>query len=684
MTTESKFALPAAARKETTSSAGLFVGVSNFIDGSLGQVEFAVDDAVDLAHLFVLELGLIDPTKTVLLLSGAPRKKESQQRLRALEAVRVSRAAASTREVYAYAYGLGQRTDANGLFVVSFATHGITDSGQSILLMSETLRRRPVHTGLVLDVVLDDLALGRAERRLVLVDTCRETYTGANRGLNGEAEPLGEAFLESMKRARGCAILAGASRGGYSYDDPDRRNGVFTSALLEGIRGGAKSDRKGFITLGHLEVFVQKRVVEWVATNRPDHKSISLGITPTYDPGSMRQLPLAIQVKERQIHFEDRAKKMLARLVEQVGTSDPLFRDVDLALRSPSPGPAHFELLKEIATLTSTPRRRRGLRGFLEENAAALGLARAPKEKTNPKPVEPGDSGPAPKRGPTKPTPVRPRQPSRTKPSWAKHAGVDAQGRWATVPIDHNDLQLRWIPPGTGRIGSPPEESGRSRNEMTPRPVSFPEGFWMAQVPCIQGIWNSVMKTNPSRFRSPLRPVETATAEEVATFLANLSRFLPGARAELPNEAQWEYACRAGSPESTYAGDLVILGENNGPLLDAIAWYAGNSGVAFQLENGFDSSKWKEKQFPHVKAGTRQVAQKKPNAWGLYDMLGNVWERCWSVAASAETSSSPRQVFRGGSWYSGARLVRAASRLETDTNLEKGTFGFRFLVLDNA
>jgi sulfatase modifying factor 1 len=130
----------------------------------------------------------------------------------------------------------------------------------------------------------------------------------------------------------------------------------------------------------------------------------------------------------------------------------------------------------------------------------------------------------------------------------------------------------------------------------------------------------------------------------------------PGLGVRLPSEAEWEYACRAGTTTATYAGD--------GPqALDAIAWWSGNS----------------ERQ-------THPVKQKQPNAWGLHDMLGNVWE--WCSDSMRTYSSEPAvdpihavhgdpRVYRGGSWYSGARYVRAACRSARHPGYRSDAMGFR-------
>ncbi|MCA8968005.1 MAG: formylglycine-generating enzyme family protein, partial [Planctomycetes bacterium] len=154
----------------------------------------------------------------------------------------------------------------------------------------------------------------------------------------------------------------------------------------------------------------------------------------------------------------------------------------------------------------------------------------------------------------------------------------------------------------------------------------------------------------------------------------------------LPSEAQWEHACRAGTETAIYTGDLAILGTNNAPALHPIAWYGGNSGVDYDLQNGKDSSGWPEKQYPHTKAGTHPVKLKRANPWGLYDMLGNVWEWCQDDKRNYDktTQTNPMgsldagsyHVIRGGSWNGLARYMRAAYRRAIPSGRDDH-YGFR-------
>ena len=273
-----------------------------------------------------------------------------------------------------------------------------------------------------------------------------------------------------------------------------------------------------------------------------------------------------------------------------------------------------------------------------------------------------------------------------TKPSWARAIGRDGYGLWAELFVKGVGYRMRWIPPGRFVMGSPEGEPGRYKDEGPQHEVTITRGFWLGETPVTQALWEAVMGENPSHFKTPDRPVEQVSWEDCqgeGGLMERLHRALDPeegvgggdlGRFRLPTEAEWEYACRAGTRTATYAGAIEILGENNAPVLDEIAWYGGNSGVEYDLDEGVGSSEWSEKQHEHSKAGTRRVAQKLANAWGLHDMLGNVWEWCMDYADLASGyASEPQQdpsgpatgesrVSRGGAWYDDARRVRAAFR----------------------
>jgi formylglycine-generating enzyme required for sulfatase activity len=280
-------------------------------------------------------------------------------------------------------------------------------------------------------------------------------------------------------------------------------------------------------------------------------------------------------------------------------------------------------------------------------------------------------------------------------PDWASTWGQDRFGIYVAFQIGAASQRMRWIPPGRFWMGSPEDEAGRWEDEGPRHEVTLESGFWLFDTPCTQALWQAVMGENPSRFISPTRPVEQVSFDDVQRFLERVNERVPGLDLELPSEAQWEYACRAGTDTATYAGDMRIIGERNAPVLDAIAWYGGNSGVDFDLADGLDSSDWKEKQYNHTKAGTRKVGLKTPNPWGLHDMLGNVWEWCadaWHDSyAGAPTDGSARvaggaadRVLRGGSWNVNARYVRAASRDHYDPAYRGDSVGFRCARVQSA
>ena len=275
-------------------------------------------------------------------------------------------------------------------------------------------------------------------------------------------------------------------------------------------------------------------------------------------------------------------------------------------------------------------------------------------------------------------------------PDWASGWGQDRVGVFLELTVGCVTQRLRWIPPGRFTMGPPEDESGRYKDQGSCREVTLAEGFWLFDTPVTQALWQAVMGGNPSKFAGSTRPVERVSFEDAKRFIAQLNAHVPGLDLGLPSEAQWEYACRAGTQTALYSGPMEILGESNAPALDPIAWYGGNSGDAFELEEGWDTEGWDEQQYSHDKAGTHPVGRKKPNAWGLYDMLGNVWEWTedhWhrdyegaladgSAWLESEEDESGR-VVRGASWADDARDVRCAVRGRFGPGDRHGSVGFR-------
>lgn len=269
-------------------------------------------------------------------------------------------------------------------------------------------------------------------------------------------------------------------------------------------------------------------------------------------------------------------------------------------------------------------------------------------------------------------------------PVWACAAGQDRYGTFASFAIGQVRQRMRWIPAGPTMMGSPDDEVGRYDDETHFEVTT--QGYWIADTPVTQALWSAVMGANPSRFQHPDRPVEQINWHEACDFIARLNQAIPGMQARLPEGKEWERACRAATITATYAGHLEVPGAALDPTLDAIAWYAGNSGVDFDLSNGEPTEGWPEARPGFAAAGTRIVGQKRPNAWGLYDMLGNVWEWCvtshdvhepapWQDARGPDEAAY--RIVRGGSWKSEARQVRAAYWYSIRPQVPSAARGFR-------
>ena len=226
-------------------------------------------------------------------------------------------------------------------------------------------------------------------------------------------------------------------------------------------------------------------------------------------------------------------------------------------------------------------------------------------------------------------------------------------------------MEFVLIPGGTFWIGSADDDEDASDSEKPCHEVIISRQFYLGKYPVTQAQWKTVMGNNPSRCEGEKCPVETVSWNDVQEFIRKLNKMEGHGRYRLPTEAEWEYVCRAGSTTAYCFG-------NDRDKLGDYAWYGDNS------------RHWKNGEY-----GTHPVGKKKPNAWGLYDMHGNVWEwvqdwygeyRDGSVKDPQGPSAGESRVLRGGSWFNHAKCCRSVSRGGRSPDSRCDDYGFRLAL----
>jgi TPR repeat protein len=271
-------------------SRGLFVGINTFEDEEIAPLRFAVDDAIDLAFLFSCELGLVAPGRVHLALAGEPQKSDTADELAWLLANRAQRHETRATSLKRLVFNLGKEIGQEGLWALTFSTHGFNLEGEDVIASSDCWSARPASTGVSVPALLSDVAGATSPRRLLLLDTCRSRVRRGARGNDGTG--MTASLYAAIAETSGLCVLSSATLGGVSYEDPSAGNGVFTGAVVRGLREGVAGDGKGFVTANSLALYVNQAVIRWVRDKESISAGPNIGITSQME-GIGGALPLA-------------------------------------------------------------------------------------------------------------------------------------------------------------------------------------------------------------------------------------------------------------------------------------------------------------------------------------------------------------------------------------------------------
>jgi len=238
------------------------------------------------------------------------------------------------------------------------------------------------------------------------------------------------------------------------------------------------------------------------------------------------------------------------------------------------------------------------------------------------------------------------------KPNWAETFGLDEYGIYADLNLAGVTQRFRWIRPGRFLMGSPEDEPGRRQNE-TQHQVTLTKDFWLAETACTQELWTAVVGKNPSYFNRGIEtaqyPVEYIRPRDCLAFITRARKYYEDIPLRLPTEAEWEYACRAGTSTPFSFGHVLTPDHAN---------YSGSRPYINQAKG----------------KGRSQIIEVKsfsPNSWGLYQMHGNVWEWCQDkyvrnlygpACDPLGSEGGEARVRRGGCWDFEGRWLRSAAR----------------------
>jgi formylglycine-generating enzyme required for sulfatase activity len=639
----------------------LVIGVDEYQDEQISRLSGAGNDAKALAGALVRYAGF-PADQVILLASDQPRQRQPNRG-----------------NILQYLSNLRGIVPEDGLLVVSFAGHGVEREGRGFLCPSDARVGGSIalleSTGVAVDTVREWIRQTGVKQVLVILDACRNDPSGRGEAENRLTDSFAERFNFDVrnKEVTAFATLYATDVGHVAYEYKEKKQGYFTWALVEGLKGGAANE-KGEVTLGGLVKYLQEQVPKRVHLDLGQGKSQR----PYATVGGYKADELVI------------SKPLgAAPATTDVSTVDPAALELEF-WNSTKNSPNVDDFKEYLAKYPDGT-----FAGLARNRVKALETPERSDEARPNTNAEPGPREPEPRLG------GLPLHSFEFEIVTVNEKGTIAdrrkgQSRFFDEQVNGIDLAVVEIPGGTFLMGSSDSEAGRVRMEYervgrspedaskysrlaVPQHSVSVQTFYMGKYEVTQAQWRAVSRLpkvnrelaiTPSAFKGDNLPVEGVSWEDAMEFCERLSR-ATGRDYRLPTEAEWEYACRGGTGTTFYLGDTIT------PEL-----------VNY---NGY---------FPYGSATRGAYRQKTttvgslgyPNAFGLYDMHGSVWEWCmdyWHESynrAPADGSSwetggdASLRVLRGGSWMSFAVDCRSTYRVNAGPNARFNYFGFRVVA----
>ena len=524
----------------------------------------------------------------------------------------------------------------NDMIFIAFSGHGV-QIDKTVYFCPQDSQEEIVNSALSVTDLIKRLESSPARFKWMVIDACRE-----NPFKSRTANPKARNIQKLDDPPRGLVILQSCANTELSYEDEDLGHGLFSYNLVEGLKGAA-ADEEGKLTLMDVCKYTTDQTVKMSVQKFGKYQR-------PYMTGEMSDFIIVDGLLRdglsREVWNEAEGLYQEACFLSRRGQYHEAQGKIDGALK-----------LTEGATAESTDRKK-----YLDEEAdikerLEMQEQLEAEKKRRLEAEERARQSAGSQGGPPSVSSAEPSDesdtfvPSTTPAVRVSSLGTGTEaGEKKTITANGVDYTFCWCPAGSFTMGSPESEEDRDSDETEHR-VTLSHGFWLLESEVTQEMWESVMGTNPSEGKGvgSQYPVYNVDWDDSQEFCLKLSA-LTGEKITLPSEAQWEYACRAGS-KGPYAGT---------GKLNEMGWYSRRE--------------------------MYEVKGKTPNAWGLYDMHGNVWEWCsdryddyasGSVTDPEGPNSGSFRVWRGGGWYNNARECRSAIRAHGSPENRSNHMGFR-------